>query len=181
VLLVGGEVLMIATFYSDWGIPEWVSVVGLPVGIVAVFLTWRQLRKTATAAGAAKDAVERTEQHLAENQLLLLIPRMLQHARDLDHAVHRTDREAAQACLTDWRNAATQVRVLAARTNAHPNVAHHVRTAVALISTAHDELGNPERNAAEATRRVRDRMSDAGDAANEIITERLVFVNTENA
>lgn len=175
--------LSIGAFFSEWGIAEWVSVVGtivgIPLAVAGAVYARRQLSETKGAAVAAKDAVERTERHFAERQLLLLIPRMLQNARDLQHAIAMGDRAGAGACLTDWRETATQVRVLVRRTGDHPHLGHQVDRAVALIATAQDELGDPSREPTDATQRVRDRMGDVSDSASEVLAAKMTFVTQE--
>src|SRR4051794_8187721 len=95
-----------------WSIPDWFSVVGLPLALAGLFIAWREVQKTKTPAEAARDAVADTQRHLADNHLLLLIPRLLQAGREVEHAVRRPDRDSAQKELAAWRELAVQVRTL---------------------------------------------------------------------
>ena len=168
-----------AVFFSEWSIPDWISVVGLPLALIGLYLAAIQLRKTTQAANAARDAVREAERHLADNHLLLLIPRLVQVARDLQSSVERNQREPARTCLTDWREAAVQVRTLVERQGGYGPLIERIDKAVALVASAEDGLHEEGRDAANATRHVRDRIRDAGDLAMQVVTERMAFVRRE--
>jgi hypothetical protein len=63
----------------------WVDWVGVSSGVLSVlglgFAYW-QLRRTAKAATAARDAIERTERRLALNQILVIVPQLLAIEQD---------------------------------------------------------------------------------------------------
>jgi hypothetical protein len=169
-------------------VPELVTVLGLPVALVAAVLAAMQLkaaREAANTAGekadgakasadAARAAVERTEKHLADNHLLLWIPRLEQVARSLELAAVANRRDAAMVHLTEWRETATHVRALVTRDGDRPDLVEKLQTAVALIISAKDDLvADKESTAAEATRHVRSAINEACDRASEIVAERM--------
>jgi len=160
-----------------WGAPEWVSLVGFPLTLIGLYLAWLQIRSVKTAADAARAAAERTEHHLADNHLLLLIPRLLQASRDLEHAVRLGERGAGFTFLGDWRELAVQVRTLVERQGGRPGLRESIDRAIALIPPAEDALQDTTADAYSGTRHARDRIRDACDAANEIVTERMAFVD----
>jgi hypothetical protein len=204
---VRGEAFAIGAFYSDWGVPDWVSVVGLPLTLAALALAYFQLRDAQTTAGdardaaahgrtaaeaarvaaatardaatAARDSIQTTEGHLADNHLLVFVPRLDVVNRQLQTAVVKGDGNAALEHLTEWRGIAAQVRKLAEKQGGEEELIRKLQTAGALVVSAKNDLisktGTPE----EATRHVRTAIDDACDRAAEIVGERMAFVRKE--
>lgn len=135
-----------------------------------------------TAAESAQRAVERTERHLADNHLLLWVPRLEQVARNLDLAAAADNRDVAMVHLMEWRETAGYVRTLVLKDAVdRPELVERLQTAVVLIHSAKDDLvGDAQSTTAEATRHVRSAISEACDRASEIVAERMAYTRREN-
>jgi len=70
------------------------SVAGLVVSVGGFWIAIAQIRKTTGAVNAASAAIQKTERHLALNQLLVLIPQLLQIEADLEVAVGAAEADA---------------------------------------------------------------------------------------
>lgn len=90
----------------------WVTVITGPLTVLGIGLAWIQLRRTADAAEATKDAVETTAKNMALYQLLVLLPQMQQHEAELDAAVDAKDARRVIGVLNEWRRTGTEVRGL---------------------------------------------------------------------
>lgn len=77
-----------------------VSVVGVLVSIGGFALAYHQLRRTADATVATQAAMERTEQRMALNHLLVLLPQFQAIEASLDRACEADDRPSAIAALS---------------------------------------------------------------------------------
>lgn len=82
---------------------DWVSVTGLPLTLVGLWLAWRQAKAASKSAQAARRAVEYTEQRLRANQLLVLIPQLRWTAIELDAFIESDDPKLAKRQLDNWR------------------------------------------------------------------------------
>jgi hypothetical protein len=82
---------------------EWVTVVGLPLTLFGLIITWRQARTAANAATAAKNAVYRTEQQIRASQLLVLIPQLRWIVAELEAAMEKDNDYVARRQLDSWR------------------------------------------------------------------------------
>jgi hypothetical protein len=102
--------ICVASTLSDLG--DWVTIVTGPLALVGIWLAWLQLRRTADATEATKEAVEKTARGLAIYQLLALIPQVQQQEADLDVAVKLGDESRALEVLNHYRRTATEIRGL---------------------------------------------------------------------
>ncbi|MBQ1051676.1 hypothetical protein KBX50_24815 [Micromonospora sp. C51] len=84
-------------------------MLGLLIGVVGFTLTIWQLRRTARAAEATQKAVERTENRMALNHLLVLLPQFRVLESELDFAVADEDRKMAMRVLASYAQIASQV------------------------------------------------------------------------
>src|ERR1043166_7857994 len=64
----------------NWGLPDWLTIIGFPAGVAALVMGALQLRQAreqseaaAASAGAAEAAILRTERKLADVQLVSLL------------------------------------------------------------------------------------------------------------
>jgi hypothetical protein len=168
---------------ASLSLSDWATVVGFPVAIVAAVFAGLQLRVASqqskaaeTAPLASQRAVERTERHLADNHLLLWVPKLEQVARNLEAAARSDRRDATMVHLTEWRETATHVRTLVERDGDRPELIAKLQTAVAMILSAKDDLvADSSTPAAEATRHVRTAINEACDKASEIVAERMAY------
>ena len=91
-------------------ISDWVGV----ASIAGFGFTIWQLIRTKSAVDAAESAIQRTEQHLAVNQLLIVIPQLESVEGELTAAMESGDRRAAARQLVSWRKLVSEVIGLSA-------------------------------------------------------------------
>lgn len=123
------QLTLIATF---------VTLIGLPAALAGLCLGWVQLRRTKTAAEAARETGEAVRQQLKGVQLAWLLPhlqateRELQTARDTDTALH---------VLSRWRNFAPQGEAILRRDMQAPSgLAEELRATVGYAVSAETSL-----------------------------------------
>jgi len=93
---------------SEWGLA--VGVLGVLVTVVGLSVAFWQIRKTRTAAEAARDAVTTTESRLAKTELLQLIPALVEVDGTLEDRVRSSSSaEEVAEQLTNWRDSANEV------------------------------------------------------------------------
>ncbi|WFE62891.1 hypothetical protein [Micromonospora sp. WMMD714] len=90
-----------AWYVLPWS--DWVGVVGFPLGLFGLWLTFKQARSAKDAATAANDAVKRTQVQIRANQLLVLIPQLRWIAAELDFAIDDGNVRLAKRHLDSWR------------------------------------------------------------------------------
>lgn len=90
-------------------VAEWSSIVSLLGVGVAIW----QVVRTRNAVTAAQAAIERTERHLAVNQLLVLIPQLQRLEPELNISLTAKVREPIIRHLAEWRRLAGDVYGLA--------------------------------------------------------------------
>jgi hypothetical protein len=88
---------------------EWVGVTGLPLAWWGLWLTWAQAKRATSAAVATEKAVQRTQQQLQANQLLLLIPQLRLISAELGVAIEDNNRTLARRQLENWRGQASNL------------------------------------------------------------------------
>jgi hypothetical protein len=82
---------------------DWLTVAGLPLALVGLYVTWRQARAATNSAKAARDAVIATESKIRSKQLMVLIPQLRWIVAELESAVITKDQESARKQLDNWR------------------------------------------------------------------------------
>lgn len=82
---------------------DWITVAGVPLALVGLYLTWRQARNAANSAKAAQDAVISAERKIRSKQLLILIPQLRWTVIELENAITVSDRTGARRQLDSWR------------------------------------------------------------------------------
>lgn len=168
-----------AAFYTDWSTLDWLSIVGLVLALVGIGIAIFQISQATSAAEAAKNASEATQIHLADNHLLLLIPVLSQACKDLTRAASADDRQGAAGYLDAWRETAVKVRALIQAKSTQSgdiDLIQEIGFAIALMAPAHDALNDPNQAAYDGTRHVRSRIQAATDQANQIVAEKMAFV-----
>jgi hypothetical protein len=85
------------------------AVLGAIAGLLALALSFWQLARTQRALVAARKAIEATQEGLAMNLLLTLIPKLQEIETDLDDAVENDDKKAGRQLLASWRSTAGEV------------------------------------------------------------------------
>jgi hypothetical protein len=91
---------------------NWLSIIGLFITVVGFALTIWQLVRTANASEESVKAIKRTEQRMALNHLLVLLPQLQNIENDLDHAIEVNDRNWAIRTLVTCKNVASEVAAL---------------------------------------------------------------------
>ena len=115
-----------------------VTLIGLPATLLALYLGWAQLRRTETAAEAARKTGEAVRDQLQSVQLSWLLPRFLETEAELEDA---QDAATALRALSQWRGVAPQGEaILSKDTSAHPGLAEELRTTVGLAVSAQQSL-----------------------------------------
>jgi hypothetical protein len=178
---------------ADWGLPEWLTVVGFPLVVVALWLGYLQLREAqkqssaaalaargaGASADAAKTAIERTEQHLADNHLLLLIPELQQVRTDLDIAVDKGHREEALRLLSAWLRVASDVQaILERQRGGHSSLIAELEKSAKMTGRAKDELIARQKDLEPATRELRGLITSICASALRIVGEMKAFTRS---
>jgi hypothetical protein len=94
---------------DDMDAGDWIGLAGLAISVIGFSVGIWQLIRTARAAQAAKDAIERTEARLALNHLLVLLPQFRLIENDLDSAAQDDDRPLARRSLVAFAHFAAEV------------------------------------------------------------------------
>jgi hypothetical protein len=165
---------------SEWTLPDWFTIIGFPLGIGALGIAIWQAAAAKSKAELARRAVERTEQRLADNHMLILVPRLEQVARDLDAAADEGNRERALQLIADWRGTAGRVRRLVERRNGGgTEFLKQLQLASARATPAKDALTEGNVNPLQATRHLRATIDDVCSEAAAIVGEMLAFTERE--
>lgn len=115
-----------------------VTLIGLPATLLALYLGWAQLRRTETAAEAARKTGEAVRDQLQSVQLSWLLPRFRETEAELADA---QDSATARRALTQWRGIAPQGEaILNKDTSAPSGLAEELRTTVGLAVSAQQSL-----------------------------------------
>jgi hypothetical protein len=167
-----------------WTLPDWLTVVGFPLAISAFAVGWQQLREAkrqsvaaAVAAQAAKTAIERTERHLADNHLLILVPELQLLRRDLDDAILGGRQQETIRYLGDWLSVASDVQAILQRrgASAPQQLIDDLQRSAKLTGDAKDNLISREQTPEEATRAVRPLITEICASSMRIIGEMKAF------
>lgn len=152
---------------------DWVQLIGLFGGFALAF--W-QLRRTRKAADAARDAVQRTEAHLATNSILTLIPAILSLERDLDDAVTDGDCKAAIRGLARWRQLASELRGLLHADENRQQLVGLLQRSTALAASAKSSILRPNVDLAKATLACRKEFAEVSEALGVVSGELKNYV-----
>ncbi|MEU7934486.1 hypothetical protein [Micromonospora echinofusca] len=100
---------------------EWIGlglgVVGFPLTLWGLWLTWQQATEANTAARAAQEAIRRTQGQLRSNQLMVMIPQLRWIASELDAAIDFESVPLTRRFLENWRSYAGQAQGLLSKTD----------------------------------------------------------------
>ena len=88
---------------------DWVSVGGLPLALIGLYLTWVQAKNAAKAAEAAREAVLETEHRIRINQLMVLIPQLRWTVSELESAISSYNSSQVRRQLESWRWQASNI------------------------------------------------------------------------
>ena len=125
---------------------DWLTVAGIPLALIGLFFTWQQARNAASAAKAAQEAVQRTEQTIRAKQLAILVPLLRWTVTELESAIAANSHSAARRSLDSWRwQAGNAQGVLGARDPAEFTVLQSLQQSVGLARTAGTALMKEDR------------------------------------
>lgn len=82
---------------------DWITVAGLPLALIGLYLTWRQARSAANSAKAVQNAIISTEREIRVKQLMVLIPQLRWTVIELETAISSQDAAGARKHLDSWR------------------------------------------------------------------------------
>ena len=89
---------------------DWISVAGVPLAFIGLYLTWRQARDAVSSAEAASAAVGKTERRIRLNLLMVQIPQLTSVRPDLENAIDGGDSNLARLHLNSWSSQAANIR-----------------------------------------------------------------------
>jgi hypothetical protein len=148
------------------------SVAGAILAAIALILAIAQLVRTHRALTAATQAIKATQDSLAVNQLLTLIPELQRAEHAIDEAVGAGDVAEARDRMVEWRETTGEVAgVLSGRDNVD-DMTRVLKDAMVKASLAKQRLlvADPSLSdpaeLAKATRHVRTAIGQAMDALN---------------
>ena len=159
---------------TDWtGIAGfWVGIVGLTVSIIGFAIAIWQLKRTAKASEATRDAIVRTEQKMATNHLMVILPQFHLLENDLDYAAQHDDRSLARRALVSYSHFATEAAtILSGQNHGDAGLIRSLQTSArdALLTKA--RLINTAMNTStkSITKDIRDIVSDVSIQLSAII------------
>jgi hypothetical protein len=179
---------------SAWSLPDWLTIVGFPLVLLGLALGYSQLRETqrqsaagalaaqaaSTSADEARMAIERTEQHLADNHLLLLIPELQQLRTNLDLAVDQGNREETIRLLGSWLRVASDVQAILERQPSQRRaLIKELEKSAKMTGQAKDELIARQKNLEQATRDIRSLITSICASALRIVGEMKAFTRSD--
>ena len=143
---------------------DWITVIGLPLTLLGLYLTWSQARKATSAAAAARKAVTRTEQQLRENQLLVLVPQLRWTVNELDLAIQGKDSVLVQRELKSWRWQAQNIHgILSGMGPSEKGILTKIQQSVVLAQTAEEKLLEDSTPVVDGCRKARRAIATAYD------------------
>ena len=186
---------------NPWTIVDVVTVVGLPLALVALLAARVQLRdgkqaaeqaraiaadvkvvvqETRGVATATRDAVERTERHLADNHLLLLLPALVQLRRSIDSAVRLNQAEPLIDYFSDWLEISSEGHEILVRRGTDDSGLHgRLEQTAKIVSKAKDAVVESEASMFDSTRRARSRISEDCSLASAILGRMKAYTATK--
>jgi hypothetical protein len=161
-----------------WNLADWFSIVGLPLALVGLWLSYQQVVSAKSEATAAKDmatatrdAIKRTEQHLADNHILLVVPELRQIGQDLDSAVDKADRDGTIRALRAWLALSGDLEGLLERADpgTFQPLIEQLRDSVIAAGAAKDDLIARAGELEPSTREARRMVTNVGAHAGKIV------------
>jgi hypothetical protein len=172
---------------SSWTLPDWLTVIGFPGALAALFIGAMQLSQAkeqseaaARAASAAESAILRTEKHLADVQLVSLLHEIPVIQRDLEAAVTHDSREETIRHLGEYgRLAAEALAILEKRAHAGGAlIVSTLRESTSIIGVAKNEIIAGDKSPEVATRGARTHIGIVAAEGIRIIGAMKAFTNT---
>ena len=140
---------------------DWVSLGGVVLTAAGVYLTWLQASAAKSAAEAAVEAANVTENQLRANQLLVLIPQLRWMASELDAAISDNDPKLTRRQLDNWRGLAAHVHGILKNESVDARVLRQLNVSVGLATSANTELMSGRLPVYDACRLARESVAAA--------------------
>lgn len=146
---------------------DWLAVVGFPLTLAGLYLTWRQAQAASDSADAARRAVQRTQQQIRANQLMVLVPQLMWTASEIDSAIEVEDFALVRRYLNNWRRQAGNVHgiLLAADPN-EIEIARYLNNSVSMAATAESLLLKGPKSTRSDCMKARQAIITASDRLN---------------
>ncbi|MEU9820889.1 hypothetical protein ACIGG9_10760 [Pseudonocardia alni] len=85
-----------------------ITLIATPLALLGLYLAWKEIRKTKTAAEAARDAAQRAQTALSRNSVVIILYQMQQVETELEKAISDKDRQRSIYWMSTWRSLAGQ-------------------------------------------------------------------------
>ncbi len=175
------QLLVVSEAWHERTWDEWVGVVGTLLGLVGLYITWRQARAARTAAEAARKAVTSTQEELRGNHLLVQIGQLRWVTSALDDAMANNKPDVARLLLESWRYSAGQIHGLILKDPTAGDVLlTQVQESIGQAVVAGSAvLARPSRNVSTSCSQARQAIGVAFDALNQWSGQRAHMINQQ--
>lgn len=162
------EALASLTFISFW-----IGAVGLVVSIAGFLVAIQQIRKSISAADAARRAAELAAGRMSGHQLLILVGELSVAEAAFQEAMTSDDRVMSAQSLIRWRRNAAKLRGVLVGMNRSGNehLAEMLQSSIGLAHIAQGQLADPSKPVASQTKRVARAMAEAGAEAEALASQ----------
>jgi hypothetical protein len=155
---------------------EWASIVGLAGVVLAIV----QLFRAQSTLDATRTAINRTERHLALNQLLVLLPQLQKLEGDIDIAVESGAREAVIRQLVEWRRLATEIHgLIDGHELSDPDRTKQLQQSATTAAVTKIQLVGTQRNVKNTTETVREEIATACEYAASLSARLRAYSGSE--
>lgn len=143
---------------------EWITVVGFPVAVVGLGITWLEVLKAQTAAEAATEAVGRALTELGKSELLVDLGAL----RQLEYEFDRTegaDRETVQRLIRELREVGSKVSAALRKKDEADELIGKIEAVRKTAADARIAImgGRKNMNLWKVTRKLREELVPLGD------------------
>jgi hypothetical protein len=119
-----------------------ISTVGVVISAVGFLFTVSQIRRTASAAEATRDAIKDSASRMQLNYLMVMLPELKIYEQELDAAAEGNDKRSARRVLVAYSHAANRVAALLSQSNVEAEAvfAAQLRTSAEAATAAKSSL-----------------------------------------
>lgn len=151
-------------WYASISWVDWLTVIGFPLALAGLYLTWHQAREASNAANAARGAVLRTQQQIRSNQLMVLIPQLTWIANEVDWAIERENFDVVRRFLNSWRQHAGNVHgILMAQAPDENDILKVLMSSIGMAAVTDRLLFQQEKSTRKDCMRAREAIRSAID------------------
>jgi hypothetical protein len=157
---------------------DWVSVIGFPIGITGLVLTWLQARGAYKTAEATQKTMIEAQNQLRANQLMTLIPQLRWTTAELDLAIKLNDSDLAVRQLEHWKWQIGYIRgIIKGLDGVSSALLVKLQNSVTLAATSSNALVGTNKEVRSACIKARKAIGDACDALIPLLGERSTQVS----